>query len=61
MIPENVIDALLAVRETSRCNMFSAPCVIWAVEQIDRAAGKWMRDNPDLYMSALNQMGKRVK
>lgn len=60
-IPENVIVVLGEVREIGAYNMFDRASVIKLMKKLDKDAGKWMEENRNRYMDALNEMGERVR
>ena len=59
-IPENVIEALEAVRASGETNMYDRRNVIEIAEEMKfDEAGEWLRDNRAMYIKALGEMGRR--
>lgn len=60
-IPQDVIEALAAVRETGKTNMFDYQAVIHIVDDLGYIeAVAWLWDNHNRYVDALNAMGKAI-
>lgn len=59
-IPENVIEVLASIRESGKVDMRENEVVIQIADVMDEGAADWLRENPNLYMDALNEMGARV-
>jgi len=60
-VPEDVLEALEFVRGNSTCNMLQRDEVLEALRYTnDHLTALWLENNPDRYMEALNEMGKRV-
>lgn len=61
-IPQNVLEALLEVRNSGLTNMFGRSTVIELCSSLveDYAAADWLLENKSRYMEALNAMGEMV-
>ena len=61
-IPDEVLDALEAARETNEVNMLGRQSVMKVISDLDEypAAVLWLYDNPRRYMEALIAMGERL-
>lgn len=61
-IPEEVLDALEAVRASGVTNMFVRGRVLFEIEMVCGAVGAatWLEQNPRRYMDALTAMGQRL-
>ncbi len=61
-IPEEVIDALEAARDTSEVNMLGRQSVMKLISDLDEypAAVLWLYENDRRYMEALIAMGERL-
>lgn len=61
-IPDEVVYALEAARETNETNMLGRQAVMKVISDLDEypAAVLWLYDNPRRYMEALTAMGERL-
>lgn len=61
-IPDEVIDALEAARDTGEANMIGRQSVMKIISDLDEypAAVLWLYDNDRRYMEALTAMGERL-
>ncbi len=61
-IPAEVIDALMAARETAESNMFARQAVMKIISDLDEypAAVLWLYDNERRYIEAMDAMGERL-
>ena len=61
-IPEEVVDALYAARETAQSNMFARGAVMKVISDLDDypAAVLWLYENERRYIEAMNAMGERL-
>lgn len=60
-IPDEVLDALEAARDTGKTNMILRQQVMKIISDLDEypAAVLWLYDNDGRYMEALTAMGER--
>jgi hypothetical protein len=61
-IPDEVLDALEAARDTGEVNMIGRQSVMKIISDLDEypAAVLWLYDNDRRYMEALAAMGERL-
>ena len=61
-IPDEVIDALYAMRETGESNIFARQAVMKIISDLDDYPGAvwWLYENESRYIEALDAMGERL-